>query len=456
MIIQTQLLEYIVVELKCNKRNILLVSCYRPPNTNVEHFIKEYKSMMKILRAQKEHEVVIGLDHNLDLLKYHISSPTHKFLDLNLDADLLPSITMPTRVTKSSATLIDNLFISRKLQYSYESHIILDDLSDHLACLTIIKGLTIVKRGKEIQTIRNLSPKNTSNMNEKLAEINWEGILQNKTTEESFNCFHSKLTQILDEVSPEMHKIINTKRIPIDPWMTKGILNSLARQKALYLEQLNSSTELKVLKYKSYRNQLKKIIRKSKQTYYLNKCKAFKQDSRKLWNLINCTLNNKENKENSIECLRINGTTKYNAQSITTEFCNHFATVGENFANKLPTPRVPINKYIDRITRSEYSIFLTPTSKTEINELIKELPNKKSSGHDSISNTLLKALSPSLLVPLEIIFNKSLSEGHFPSIMKRADIIPLYKAKQHDDSNNYRPISLLLTISVALLANKPM
>ena len=114
LIIQTQLLEYIVVELKCNKKNILLVSCYRPPNTNVEHFIKEYKSMMKLLRAQKEHELVIGLDHNLDLLKYHISSPTHKFLDLNLDADLLPSITMPTRVTKSSATLIDNLFISRK------------------------------------------------------------------------------------------------------------------------------------------------------------------------------------------------------------------------------------------------------------------------------------------------------------------------------------------------------
>ena len=70
--------------------------------------------------------------------------------------------------------------------------------------------------------------------------------------------------------------------------------------------------------------------------------------------------------------------------------------------------------------------------------------------HDSISNTLLKALSPSLLVPLEIIFNKSLGEGHFPSIMKKADIIPLHKAKQHDDSNNYRPISLLLTISKIL------
>ena len=34
--------------------------------------------------------------------------------------------------------------------------------------------------------------------------------------------------------------------------------------------------------------------------------------------------------------------------------------------------------------------------------------------------------------------------------MRRADVVPLYKAKQHDDSNNYRPISLLLTISKIL------
>ena len=34
--------------------------------------------------------------------------------------------------------------------------------------------------------------------------------------------------------------------------------------------------------------------------------------------------------------------------------------------------------------------------------------------------------------------------------MKRADVIPLYKSKQHDESNNYRPISLLLTISKIL------
>ena len=52
--------------------------------------------------------------------------------------------------------------------------------------------------------------------------------------------------------------------------------------------------------------------------------------------------------------------------------------------------------------------------------------------------------------PLNIIFNKSLEEGVFPKEMKKADTVPLYKSKDKDDKNNYRPISLLLTVSKLL------
>ena len=41
--IDTEILEHVVVELKTDKRNILLVSGYRPPNTNVRKFLVEYK-----------------------------------------------------------------------------------------------------------------------------------------------------------------------------------------------------------------------------------------------------------------------------------------------------------------------------------------------------------------------------------------------------------------------------
>ena len=96
---------------------------------------------------------------------------------------------------------------------------------------------------------------------------------------------------------------------------------------------------------------------------------------------------------------------------------------------------------------------MSPTNKTEIEKLTEKLPNKKSRGHDDISNLLLKSLKSSISYPLEIIFNKSLLEGSFPEMMKQADVTPLHKSKEKYIVNNYRPISLLLTISKILEKN---
>ena len=43
-----------------------------------------------------------------------------------------------------------------------------------------------------------------------------------------------------------------------------------------------------------------------------------------------------------------------------------------------------------------------------------------------------------------------MTTGEFPSIMKLAEVVPLYKSKEHYLESNYRPISLLTTISKIL------
>ena len=49
-----------------------------------------------------------------------------------------------------------------------------------------------------------------------------------------------------------------------------------------------------------------------------------------------------------------------------------------------------------------------------------------------------------------VIFNQSIIDGIFPDQMKIAEILPLYKGKESDQLVNYRPISLLLTMSKLL------
>ena len=79
------------------------------------------------------------MDQNLDLLKSHIHLQTQTFLENTLNANLIPTFTRPTRITKSSATLIDNIYISNQLTYKFDSCILLRDISYHMPTLTIIQ-----------------------------------------------------------------------------------------------------------------------------------------------------------------------------------------------------------------------------------------------------------------------------------------------------------------------------
>ena len=78
------------------------------------------------------------------------------------------------------------------------------------------------------------------------------------------------------------------------------------------------------------------------------------------------------------------------------------------------------------------------------------MKSKRSSGHDGISNLLLKELSDVISHPLSIIFNCLIESGVFPDLMKIADVIPLHKSGNVHVVDNYRPISLLMTVSKIL------
>ena len=162
----------------------------------------------------------------------------------------------------------------------------------------------------------------------------------------------------------------------------------------------------------------------------------YKQNGMKLWQLINRIIGKENNKQNTIESLKIDNIIKYDSESITKSLNEYFSTVGENLARQ-QTSKIPeLEAYLKSLNQHHTSMFLHPTTTNEILTLIKNLPNKRSSGYDNISNLLLKSLATQISVPLEIIFNKSIEEGIFPTYMKKADIVPLYK----QECLNYNPI----------------
>ena len=78
------------------------------------------------------------------------------------------------------------------------------------------------------------------------------------------------------------------------------------------------------------------------------------------------------------------------------------------------------------------SIFLQPTDKEEIANIISSLTSNKASGP---KNEISKQLAD--------LFNLSFMTGVFPSVLKTAKVVPVFKKDSKLDYSNYRPISLL-------------
>ena len=221
---------------------------------------------------------------------------------------------------------------------------------------------------------------------------------------------------------PERTRVIGKKIKKHEPWITSGIRKSLINQRKLYRETLKSTGNQVIIdKYKAHRKILQQLKRKAKTDFYRRRCKDFKNDTKKLWNVVNTVIGATKKKETIIHRLKIGNIKTTNPNRITTELCKYFANVGKNFAKKIPKGTHDIKYYLSKIPTNPQSIFLAPTTNMEIIKLIGSWKNKDSSGHDGISNKILKGITNSISHPLSLIFNKSMEEGIFPSEMKKAD-----------------------------------
>ena len=88
-----------------------------------------------------------------------------------------------------------------------------------------------------------------------------------------------------------------------------------------------------------------------------------------------------------------------------------------------------------------------PVDEKLVLALITNLPNKTSSGIDNISNKLLKQIKHIIVQPLTLIINQSLTSGIYPDKFKISKVTPLHKKDDRTAISNYRPISLLPTMS---------
>ena len=86
-------------------------------------------------------------------------------------------------------------------------------------------------------------------------------------------------------------------------------------------------------------------------------------------------------------------------------------------------------------------------NQTDVAQILKALPMGKAVGPDLLNNRILKEVAEYIAKPLSDIFNTSLRTGVFPETWKLANVCPIHKKDDPALVSNYRPISLLCSVS---------
>jgi hypothetical protein len=81
---------------------------------------------------------------------------------------------------------------------------------------------------------------------------------------------------------------------------------------------------------------------------------------------------------------------------------------------------------------------LTNTTPEHLLKIIKKFQPKNSVDIQGVSTRMIKAIGPEIEIPLTHIFNLSLSTGNFPSKLKQCRVIPIFKAGDQLECDNYR------------------
>ena len=435
--------EDLFVEITHDKhKNKIVGVIYRPPSSSFDTFLENLETCLQRLSNEHKDIYLMG-DFNTDLSLPH-NNLSRRLLNTLLSYAIRPHIDQPTRITNSTQTLIDNIF-SNNYNDSLNGTIY-SDISDHLPIFTISRIKTPIMSNKNnLGFHRKETKPNIDSLIADLSQEEWQDVYVEADVNSAYNVFIKKIRNLYDKNVPLVRNSSGKLRNK-QPWITRGILKSILTRNRLYKLSLKQPNDVNRKKYKTYRNKLTSIIRLSRKMHFTQKLENSKGNTELMWKTIN-TLLNKQNSHSTDEFI-VNDHKLSDPKQIANSFNTYFTNIGANLASNIPNNNRNFSQYLPRINNK--SLFLNPTNIHEILEIVRLLKSTKSSGYDELSINVIKQIIHYIASPLCYIFNLSLSTGLFPQSMKTAKIIPIYKKNDASIISNYRPISLLPSLSKIL------
>ena len=270
-----------------------------------------------------------------------------------------------------------------------------------------------------------------------MREMNWDNVLHNSNVQDAYTMFYNEFCDVYNTCFPM--KVFKQGYRTWKPWLSDGMKKSIKTKNKLYRRYKKTGNAEHESIYKQYRNNLNKLLITAEKSHYETLFNNNKDNLKKSWRILKQVINKRKDSSSCSKFL-VNQETTTNKNKIAKGFNQYFINIGPNLANKIPQDNKCPTTYMDNQVLE--SIVITPVVEEEVQAIIKSLKDS-SAGWDAISARVVKTTYSSFITPLTHIMNISLLNGVFPSELKIACVIPLFKSGEPSNFSNYRPVSVL-------------
>lgn len=419
-----------------NSKPFLVCTVYRPPSARSD-WIDLFEDELSVAQTTGLEYILMG-DFNID----YISCTNNKWLNLVQLFDLSQLVCKPTRITQTSASLIDHVYTSNPENIT-ECFIPHYSISDHFPVCFTRKINCKISKSEHISTSYRCFKKFDETLFLTDLASDLDSLVVNESDiDEDFHVLYSIITKHLDYHAPIKTRRVKTKRLP--DWHTPEI--SQVRKM-----RDNCKRKKQWADYKMYRNKTKDLIRKAKRKHFSNSVTNFK-DTKTIWKHLR-TVNDGPTASTSMlpDELIVDNERFSTSESIASKLNEYFSSISELLnGNNTDTSSLDLTKlqnFINDKIPDDIHFNIPFITTEQVSSFIRALDSSKATGLDGLGPRVLKMASHSLSPVIATLINKSIDTGKFPSQLKHAKIIPIFKGGTKSDPSNYRPISILPTIS---------
>ena len=377
-------------------------------------------------------------DFNID---FNINS-NKKWWNLIELFDLSQLVSEPTRVTETSSTTIDHIYTSHP-ENIIEHFVPSFSISDHYPICFTRKICNKIRKNDHITTRYRCFKR--FNEESFIADLSCDldsFILDRSDINEDISVWYGIILKHLDHHAPCKTSRVKTNKLP--QWHNQDI--ALARRKRDSFKRRKLWPE-----YKIFRNKTKDLIRKAKRKHFSDTVINSK-DTKTIWQHFR-KINNKDTNSSTglPEEIVIDDKRYTKSEDIATKLNEYFSSILEIFkdtdSEQFDTDLTELKKFVDGKVPSDTYFRIPNITPEQVSCIISALDPSKAIGLDGLGPRVLKLVGHILSPSIAALINKSILTGMFPDQLKLAKVFPIHKNGSKSDPANYRPISILPTIS---------